>query len=180
MNDNLTSIFEILLNAPQGFQNWVNEKQIGPRELSPLRAVIKDRSQIHQNLHFLNELYSRLTKFQPSRSIGVQALEWAIEIYMMQEDPFQDLSFDQSFDQWHSWLKEKRFSRRYQTKEYLEKQLKTVSWPRGSKVSIFEAGDKMGLEVRLQAADASELTQKAQTLTQTAAQLAQKTIEELQ
>lgn len=179
-NENLESTLKTLLKTPPRFRDWVNERQLGARELAPLKAIKSDGSP--EATEFFNWLTKKIGELNPSRSVGSQSLEWAVELFLMKEDPaeiFHETPATTA-DEWHLWLKEKRFSQRTQTREYMEQQLKSVSWPKGSKVSVFEAGDRMGFEIRLQASDVQDLTRKANTLTHSAAQLARGIQEDLQ
>lgn len=164
-NENLKNLFLLLKKTPKEFQNWVNEKQIGARELFPLKAI-----QAEKDFEFLQSLLKQVALVNPSRSRGVQILEWSIDLYLMGELSLSPAASHSAEDDWHESLKDKRFSQRTQAKKNLEAQLQSVAWPKGAQAIVFESGDRVGVELRLKANDVTDLAKKISLLSQSKVQ----------
>lgn len=152
-NERLTQTLRAVLSTPAVFQKWVNEKQLGPRELFPLLAV--------PDLKAIEPILEQVGESALSRAQGAQALEYAIECFLM-EMPLHAI-----LENRHNWLPHLRRLRRpledvdNQTRDAA---LNHVHLPPQTTLQWLNGTDQPVLEVRLQAKSPTDLLKKLEQL----------------
>ena len=71
--ENLVSSFQQIIKTSSKFQSWCSEKQLSLRDLSILRSIQLNSSH--------NDILNKIVALSPSKSVGVQLIELAIESY---------------------------------------------------------------------------------------------------
>ena len=143
-NDELQKTMEVLVQLPLEFQKWCSDKQLGTRDLAPIRAL--------KDLQLAKNLWPSLALSGLSKSQGVQVLEWAIDLLLMGKswEQIKPL-FDPPEAKWLNQLKELRYPQTHSADK--DKQFKTAQlpWPARTQAQWVRQGDRGFLEVRLQA-----------------------------
>jgi hypothetical protein len=149
----------LLKNAPVEFVDWVDEKGLGIRDLAPLRAPT--------DAAFLACLLIYVGTSRPPKSIGVQIIEWAVDLHLME----QSLDFSLTFEKLHAQAKAARFSRRSEARTQLTEKIKKISWPKEVQAVVSEKGDRLGFEVRIFSESAEDFARKVEQLSLSVRQL---------
>jgi len=147
----------ILLEVPKlpgNFGSWCNEKNLCPSDLISLLSL-SDWSQVSETLVCL-------TRFKPSKSNGIQAIELIVELLLMNHDPSPKA--DESFPSWLKRLKQMRYPlRTSQTKSSVD-MINELAWPPRTKAQWRASGDQDSLQVQLEARSLQEFEKKLHQL----------------
>lgn len=152
----LSEVLGVLAATPLVFQNFVDEKKWGTRDLSPL-LILKDPRQFDVVLEALAGI--SLSKFE-----AVRALEYVIELYMMGR-PLNDLL--PSTDNGALWLRRLEQWRRPETSARDEDQRRHVAqmpWPPHVQAQWQRFGDEAGLEIKIRTTSPEDLEKKLERL----------------
>lgn len=143
-NDELRTTCAILAELPLAFQNWTSSKQLSVRDLAPLRALA-ERSQAL-------ELGTTLVASKLSKSEAVQALEWAVELLLMDRS-WEEIRPSTAIadSRWLSSLKALRFPQMTSGDRQQQQAVARLAWPPRTSGHWLRQGDKAVLDVRLQA-----------------------------
>jgi hypothetical protein len=151
--ERLQETMQALASTPLEFQNWVDEKGLAARDLSPLLAVGVDVAP------FLMEL----PRLGLSKSQGVQALEWFVELLMMGQ-PLNDLmpstdgaAYLRRLEQWRKPAAADHDQRR-------QRQVAEWPWPAHVQGQWQRFGDQSGLEIKIRATSPQDLHKKLERL----------------
>lgn len=151
-SDRLQNVLERLRQTSAQFQIWVDEKKLSPRDLAPLLSLpVADLEAI---LEFLRQT-------SLSRSEATQALEWAVELKML------NFSDDVLFAEGGNWLAALRRLRRpveAAAKEKADAQLKLWPWPRECEGRWNTNSDQRALHIDLTASTPADLERKLERL----------------
>jgi hypothetical protein len=141
-NSDLQSILQILPQTPPEFQDFVHHKKIGPRELSPLRAV--------PILADIAELLISIAVSPLSKSQAVVILEMTIDLYLMGR-PLSDLikGDDERAEAWLERISGHRLPLTKKTDQEFTLKTSAFSWPSHVKAEWVRKGDQSGLQISL-------------------------------
>jgi hypothetical protein len=152
--------FEILLQRlvtlPEAIQNWCVLKDLSTRDFSPLKAM-EDWSSV---LPWLQKMVT----FEPSRSEGVRALEWMVDLTLMKRSLEKILSDVSNFSDWVKALRAARFPVMDEKDQQAERLVKELPWPKKLEARYIRSGDKAGFEVKLFVRNTPELHKQIEGL----------------
>lgn len=154
--ERLQTTLRALDATPIEFQNWVDEKKPGTRELAPLLAV----NDVRMYAAFLRALVS----LPISKSQAMQALEWVIELSLM-DRPLNDLmpSGDNAtayLKQLESWRRPRSHAQDEQWREVVTK----WPWPSQVQGQWQRFGDQSGLEIKIRTTSPQDFHKKLERL----------------
>lgn len=155
-SERLEQTLAALLQTPAVFQNWVDEKKISPRDLSPLLALT--------GLTEFNPFLTALPSIEIGRSEGVRALEIGVELFLMGR-PLNDLLPTQSHGS--AYLRQLEKWRRPQGAESDEQWKQDVSrwpWPSQVQAQWQRFGDTAGLEIKIRTTSPEDFHKKLERL----------------
>lgn len=157
-SDRLQQTCKSLLKSPREFQNWVDEKKVGARDLAPLLAL----DDVSPFSLFLKEVVA----LGVSKAEGVRIVELGVELYLMGRSVQELLPANETaaahlrrLEQW----------RRPMSAELDEGWKKTVAqWPWPSQVQgqWQRFGDQSGIEIKIRTTSPSDLLKKLERLNQ--------------
>lgn len=154
--ERLEQTLEMLVQAPPEFQEWVDAKKCGPRDLSPLLAL--------KDMPAFSPFLSAMTTIGLSRAEGARALELGVELFLMGR-PLSDILPTQ--DSGVQYLRQLEKWRRPETLSGDEQWRDTVSrwpWPAQVQASWQRFGDQSGLEVKLRATSPQDFNKKLERM----------------
>ncbi|MCB0363825.1 MAG: hypothetical protein H6624_15935 [Bdellovibrionaceae bacterium] len=156
-NDELEKTCHYLVTLPMSFQNWCSEKQLSPRDLAPVRALPQPKLE--------NGLWECLAKSRLSKSQGVQALEWAVDLLLM-DSRWSELAPmpGESDNQWLERLKALRFPHTQSRDCEKQIQMSRLPWPSRTQGQWIRQGDKGLLDVRFHADSLEDFHNKLEGL----------------
>ena len=140
--ENTRLILEPLAQTPMEFQRWCFQKQLAPKDLAILRSL--------QSVQPITSLFSCIARLNPSKSLGIQILCLACELYLMGYRTETLVKESTSSQHWYEFLKSHRYPNAVLQDQSLALKLKKLPWPSGSHVRGVRFGDLSGFEVRFQ------------------------------
>lgn len=151
--ERLEQTLDVLLQTPLGFQDWVDEKKVSPRELAPLLAL----TDVFAVTPFLRELPGA----NLSKSQAVQALEWVVELFLMGR-PLNDLmptepGYLRRLEQWRKPLTGS-------SDETWREKVAAWPWPAQVQGQWQRFGDQSGLEIKIRTTSPQDLSKKLERL----------------
>lgn len=151
-NQELEKTVQLLIQLPMEFQTWCSDKQLGARDLAPLRAL---------DLNLAEGLWTSLAQCQLSKSQGVQALEWSVDLLLMGKT-WQEIQpqAGTSGQGWLAQLKTWRFPNTESVDESKKAKTARLPWPARTQGQWLRQGDRGLLEVRLQADSLEDFRKK--------------------
>lgn len=158
-SDRLTVTLELIAQLPCGFQNWMDEKKLGARELSPLLALSSLELQKFET--FLNQL----AKNPCSKSEGVRILELGVELFLMGQ-PLEDLlrSPIETPSAYQKRLEIRRKPLSAAQDEAWQKEVSSWPWPAQTQGQWQRFGDQSGLDIKIRSVSPADLQKKVQRL----------------
>jgi hypothetical protein len=150
--ERLEETLNALSMTPLKFQEWVDNKKLGGRDLSPLLSL--------PNVKEFSAFLFALSDLECTRSEGVKILENGVELFLMGE-PLNDLLPQQKSGSEYLRLLEKR--RRPQagtTDENWKSEVAKWPWPAHVQAQWQRFGDQAGLEIKLRATSPQDLQNK--------------------
>lgn len=133
------------------FQDWLQKKKLSKDDMVFTKAL----KTIEQNQAFI-QVADQMAKLQPSQSSGLQFLELATDLILMNKlDDTSQITSD--FDTWIESLRKLRYPQAYLRDEELKLKIQSLSWPAGSKIKFERRGDKSGVELRFFISSPSDL-----------------------
>jgi hypothetical protein len=156
-NDRLGELLTLLRLAPVEFQDWVDERGVSPRDLSPVLALGERVSEFHSFLRAMTEL-----RF--SRSEGVRCLELGVELFLMGR-PLNDL-LPSSPDpvKYLRKLEEWRRPNASASDRELQDEVERWPWPSQVQGQWQRFGDQSGLEVKIRSTSPEDFNKKLERL----------------
>lgn len=152
-SDDSHSTLRKIATLPLGFQNWLSHRMVSIGELSILSC--------YSDLTPLVILFEILAQCQPSKNLGVQALDMAGEIILQGRGGFiftEPLPSDApEFEKWFLKLKHLRYPNTLSADGLRENQLRLLPWPSHCKARWIRDGDRSGIDIRFTAANQREL-----------------------
>ncbi len=152
-SESLTDLFVKLADSPIEFQNWTAEKKLGAKELFVLKAV--------GHMHEIRTLLLNISSQNPSRQIGIQILENAVELFLMGHDQDELLSAD---DDWAARLEKLRNPMISAKTTLRQSELANLPWPKFITARVTQHEASLVNEVRLQFKNLSELKRNIEAL----------------
>lgn len=155
-SDRLLETLQRLHVAPREFQNMVDEKKWGVRDLAPLLAV--------KDTHEIKPFLLALSDVEISKSSAALALELVIELYLMGR-PLNDLlptsndgsAYIKRLQQW-------RKPRTALTDEQWSRTVSEFPWPSQVQGSWQRFGDQAGIEIKIRTFSPQDLDKKLEKL----------------
>ena len=163
-SDQLVSLMEAIAALHLNWQNLLSEKNLSPRELSPL--LCKAPASIY------NELFGILRDLQASRNHIAQALELVTELELMGEHRWR--AFHLKLDPWIEWLKSLRHPITSELTERLQDRFALLSWPNSIQHSIKRDSDAATLQIQFKVQSDRQLQSAIEGLSRIQKQAAEK------
>ena len=155
-NERLKSTLEKLAQAPTGFQNWLDEKGAGARDVAPLLAV--------DPISDLKPFLLELPKLSISKSQAVLALELVVDLFLM-GTPLNDLMpTDSKIEVWLEKLQGLRKPQATQRDLEMRDRVSKLAWPANVQAQWVRQGDESGIEIKLRVKTPQELGAKLEKL----------------
>ncbi|MBY0313901.1 MAG: hypothetical protein K2Q26_00145 [Bdellovibrionales bacterium] len=156
-NTRMEKTVELALTLPPHFQNWMQEHEISPREISPLLSLKEQSSFIPFLEHF--------TRKSLSRNQGAQLLELAVELHLM-KTPISDLFSlpEEMVEEWIARLRKIRYPQTETLDRSIEERLMSLPWTKSFSKRWTRIGDRSGLEVKFLVQSPEDLKNKIKAL----------------
>lgn len=155
-SDRLMATLKMLSSTPHEFQTWVDSKGLGARDLAPLMAV--------EDVAALNDFLRSLAITEFSRSQGVQAMEWVVELFL-QGRPLSDLMITSSnVPQYLANLERWRRPEAARQEDEWRNTVDTWPWPAQVQGQWQRFGDETGLEIKIRTTSPQDFAKKLQRL----------------
>ena len=154
--ERLQDTMAALAQTPMEFQEWVDDKKVGARDLAPLLAL----PAVADFTPFLRALL----KVQLSKSQATQALELGVELFLL-EHPLTDLLPNGGSPE--SYLARLENWRRPKSGAHDEKWRQTVTawpWPAQVQGQWQRFGDQAGLEIKIRTTSPADFHKKLERL----------------
>lgn len=158
-SDRLSETLSWLESADRAFQDWVDEKKLGPRDLAPLLTLPSSPA--------LNEFLEIFRTLPLSKSQATRALENIVDIHLMGR-PLKDL-LPVTGESAENYLSLLEVTRRPMTAAGDERWRSEVSrwpWPSQVQAEWRRQGDQAGLEIKLRATSPQDFRKKLERLNQ--------------
>ncbi len=165
-SDDWPALFKILRETPVELVEWFKQREVAARDLAPILAL-KDESQL---AHWFT-LAIHILKFQPSKSDGIQVLEWLVDL-LLAVKPVDFISSARTFAEMKDRLRAARFPMAAQQERSHSDLAAKLPWPPGAKTGWVRNGDRAGLEIRLFAKSPGELEKQITSLRNAASEWA--------
>ena len=176
-NSDWPRLFQIMSQAPDKLQEWWQLRDVSPRDLAPLKALPENL------LARYFELALKAVAFEPSRSDGILALEWLVDI-MLDDVRRESMALRwpeilkaPNFVQFREHIRQVRFQQTIEREESNELQVAKLPWPTKTKANWVRRGDADGVEIKLFAHSADDLTKLIAALENVATQWHQRSNE---
>ncbi len=154
------SFSELLLKlsqTPLEFQNWVGDRKLGARELFVLKSI--------NNVSDIEILLRQITERALTRQLGIQILENACELFLMNPDLDQLLiRKNESNEVWSQRLEQLRNPMRSAQLEKKQNDLAQFSWPKFLNARVVGSEASLVNEVRMQFRTQGELKRNIEAL----------------
>jgi hypothetical protein len=168
-SENIKILFEQIIKWPEEFQYWCHEKDIGARDVDPLKTYLT---------HSFPNIDKQLIAFalqNPNKNNGVRILELLTEILMMGKSySLHSISDNKNSNVSQVWLDELK-AIRYPMSTEMERterqNLKSLSWPSGIKAQLVRQGDEIQYDVNFNYRNSEEFRNKINGLLNVAEQM---------
>lgn len=163
-----------LIETPKEFQHWCSIKQVGTQDIAPLRSIDFKHGRNDLNKISPKDLASILLKISHSdlsKSWGIQALEWAIDLLV------SGVSVSEILDEnrmprekgkgelaWVNGLRQMRFPLTMAQDEQRQRQVRKLPWPSRTQAQWMRQGDRGFLEIKMQIESLDDLGKKLSSL----------------
>lgn len=157
----LEKILDVFEKLPLEFQNWCGDREVSPRDISPLTAL--------PDPQVLNDFFTLVHESASfSRSQMAQALELLVELSLMKNSwsvlTPADVTKPNWPDFWLLTLKSLRFPVTTEKDQEQKDQWNTLPWSKDFSTKWTRSGDKSGLEVKFTLTSKSDLEKKLSAL----------------
>ncbi len=160
----LIELFLKLAQTPLEFQIWTTERKLGAKELFVIKAL--------ENINVLDRLFLNIASLCPSRQVGIQILENAIELFLMSHPLETVLSREnESLDIWCTRLEKMRnpmLTLRTEEKQFA---LAELPWPKFIQTRVIQNQASLVNEVRLQYRNLGEFKRNIEALQRVQAEM---------
>lgn len=138
--EDFSKVCDLILELDEKFLFWANEKQLSTRDLAPLRALASISS--------FQPYLLKMCEMNPSRSEGVQALEWMVDLFLMGHDLKALVENPKSFSNLLRSLRQKRFPLATQQEAGMADLVQKLPWPKKAQARVLRQGDLSGIEIK--------------------------------
>ena len=152
----------LLLQTPLEFQNWVDEKKLGARDLAPLLALTESATS-GERAPFVPFL-AALVRLNISKSDGVRALELGVELFLMGRELSDLLPSGENPALYLRQLEKWRRPRALAQDESWRQEVGQWPWPAQVQGSWQRFGDESGLEIKLRATSPQDFSKQLERL----------------
>jgi len=152
---NAMALCESLTSSPEALQAWFHEKDLRPQDLAPWRALPKGE------FNFLTENF---LKARPSKSEGVQIIEWTVDLLLMGTAKEALLEkFQGSAAEVLKNLKALRYPQT-STRDLKWQDQMQLSWPSNLQARFQRRGDRSGYDLQFFVTNPVELQKTLMSL----------------
>ncbi len=155
-SERLDDTLKALAFLPLKFQEWVDVKKLGARDLSPLLAL-KSPKEFAPFLQAMVEL-------ELSRADGVKVLEMGAELFMMGRSLNEILPTQKNGEQYLRQLEKWRKPNTLGSDEQWKEDVTKWPWPSQVQAQWQRFGDQAGLEIKMRATSPEDLHKKLQQM----------------
>lgn len=167
-SDELDMLMQKINLLPEKFQKWCHDKSISAKDLFPLKMI---DSTLSLDAHLV-----LLANANPTRSDGVKAIEYLVDLSLMKTDlP----SLENSWAEYYKDLQRKRYPSDYNQNLEGQKLLKELPWPKKMEAKYLRRGDRSGFEIRFFVQSRNELATHLRGLHSVEAELENRSVERL-
>lgn len=149
----LDELIGIVLALPSEMQNWLAEKHLSPRELYPMRLVLKQKPETATE--FLAKTLGVLREKKSSKAQIVKVLEIASDLFLMGREPFHDGA--RTVEIWIRYLEQTRYPQTKSFDHSQEDKIRKLPWPAHVQTRWVRDGDSAGIEVKFNIHNQQEL-----------------------
>ncbi len=140
-SEDVQNLVERIIALPPTVQNWCVLKDVSARDLAPLKALA-DWSAVMP-------WWWKMLGYEPSRTDGVRALEWIVDLTLMNVDLDPLLAGATNLADWTKRLRSARYPLASEKDQANERLVKELPWPKKLEAKYVRHGDKAGFEVKL-------------------------------
>ena len=158
------SLFQVMKAAPNELLEWWQSHDVSPRDLAPLNALPVD----------LRDRYFQLAKkavaLAPSKSDGVQILEWLVDILLADFKCSFTAPFDSellgvsTFAEFRTKTRRLRFQQTATGDELRANNIAKLPWSAKTKAAWIRQGDRDGVEIKIFSHSANDLMKQIAVL----------------
>ncbi len=164
-SESLQKTFIRIAATPQEFRLWCETKELGARDLAPLKAI--------KDIQPLNEILRFLAGTNLSKSQAVQALEWSLDLVGLETPLDQILSRSEASIDWLNDLKKLRFPQSLAQDQNKSELVRKLPWPKHCQAQWLRQGDENQLEIRIQIKSLNEFNKQVEGLSNIAKPLSE-------
>lgn len=154
--ERLQMTLKALVKTDPEFQNWVQLKSVGARELSPLLAV--------PDLKPYGPILVNLTQLSGSKTQVLQAIEWLIELTLMGHELSDVAPTESNLTQYLQRLEKWRRPVTSNSDDEWRTKVNHWPWPAQVQGQWLRVGDQAGLEIKMRTTSPQDFQKKLQRL----------------
>lgn len=155
-NDRFLQTIETLASLPKEFQNWVDDKSVGPRDLSSLLSLPTPSE--------FDPFLLALIKLPFSKSEGVRAIELGVELLLLGSPLNELLPNDMKPSVYLTYLEKARRPMVSTQDDSLREDVAKWPWPSQVHGQWQRTGDQAGLEIKIRTTSPDDLMKKLEKL----------------
>jgi hypothetical protein len=158
-NETLISVLEKLVQTPRPFQAWVSQRGLAPRDLAILNSL-----GLMDLLALAEDIFLTIARLELTRSQGAQALEKALELFLLKTPLSEILEPAVSADAWLKALEKARKPQAWKRQGQAQAKMETLPWPAYIQARWLRQGDEGQVEVKFQFSSNSDFKRKIEGL----------------
>lgn len=163
----LDELIHIVLSLGFQHQNWLAEKQMTPRELYPLRLLLRQKPT--EAAEFIAKCCDLMRQKKATKAQAVKILELATDLFLMGQDPINEVA--RTAEIWLRFLEHKRYPQTRSFDVTQEEKVKRLPWPSHVQAKWIREGDHAGIEVKFNIHNSTELNKMIEGLESLSSQL---------
>jgi hypothetical protein len=152
----LLSVLEKLVKTPRLFQDWVSQRSVAPRDLAILNSF--------ESFHLVEPILLTIVQLGLTRSQGVQALEKALELFLMQKPLSEILTAANNAESWLQSLEQNRKPLSWQRQTQAQTKWASLPWPAYVQAKWMRQGDQGQIEVKFHFSSSADFKRKLEAL----------------
>lgn len=161
--DDWSVLFHIINSAPASLCDWWQEREVSARDLAPLKALPED---LIAGWYLLAQ---KMVMFAPSKSEGVQTLEWLVDVMLICDatarvELEKNLLQSTSYNAFRICVRQARFHQSSMSEKTHGQKVSRLPWPAKAKTAWVRHGDRDGIEIKLFLSSADELKKQIASL----------------
>jgi hypothetical protein len=154
--ERLQMTLKALVQTDRAFQDWVDQKRVGTRELSPLLAV--------PNIKAFDPILVHLIKLNGTKTQVLQALELMTELNLMGHDLSDVAPTENNLSSYIERLEKWRRPLTSKSDEGWREQVSRWPWPAQVQGQWLRFGDQAGLEIKMRTTSPQDFHKKLERL----------------